>query len=58
MELTILSLKMLPRAVLQGVSIAVLTTGLEMTPAEVEVFLASVRKDISERKIHAYTLLE
>ncbi len=41
-------------SVIQGLSMAVMTRGLKMTPVEVEVLLASVRKEVMGRKIHCY----
>ena len=37
-----------------GMSMATLTRGLHMSPDEVELFLVDVRKDIKDRRIHAF----
>ncbi len=37
-----------------AMSMAALTRGLQMSPAEVELFLVDVRNDIQDRHIHAY----
>lgn len=39
---------------LSGISMALLTRVLEMTPEEVETFLVDVRKEMEDPKIHAY----
>ena len=39
---------------LQGFTMAPFTRGLGWSPQEVEVFLVDVRKDLKNRKIHAY----
>lgn len=39
---------------LEGYSLAILTRGLGMSAAEVQVFLADVRRDMKDRRIHAY----
>jgi hypothetical protein len=39
---------------LEGISLAILTRGLGMTKAQVDVLLAGVRDDIKNNKIHAY----
>lgn len=39
---------------LQGFTIAVLTRGLGMTVAEVEILLAGVRNDINSNRLHMY----
>ena len=39
---------------IHGMSMAVFTRGLRMTPEEVELFLVDVRKDITDRSIHAF----
>lgn len=39
---------------IQGISMAVMTRGLGMSSEEVEVFLVDVRKDLMNKKIHAY----
>ena len=39
---------------LQGFTMAPFTRGLGWSPAQVEVFLVDVRKDLKDRKIHAY----
>jgi hypothetical protein len=39
---------------LHGISVAVLTRGLGMTPQEVEVMLIGVRRDLCDRNIHCY----
>jgi hypothetical protein len=41
-------------SVLQGLSMAVMTRGLGMTPQEVEIFLAEVRAEVKTRKVHCY----
>ena len=40
---------------MQGFSMAPLTRALGWSPADVEVFLIEVRKDLKNRKIHAYS---
>jgi len=39
---------------LEGYSMALLTRGLGMSNEEVQVFLADVRKDMKNPRIHAY----
>ena len=39
---------------MQGFTMAPFTRGLGWSPAEVEIFLIDVRKDLKNRKIHAY----
>jgi hypothetical protein len=39
---------------LETISMALMTRGLGMTREEVEVFLVGVRKDLRDRRIHAY----
>jgi hypothetical protein len=39
---------------LHGLSAALFTRGLGWTAAELEVFLADVRKEMSDTKIHAW----
>jgi hypothetical protein len=39
---------------LEGLSYAVFTRGLGWSTEETEVFLAAVRKDFNDTKIHAY----
>jgi hypothetical protein len=39
---------------LHGISVAVLTRGLGMTPQEVEAMLIGVRRDLCDRNIHCY----
>lgn len=39
---------------LYGLSVALFTRGLGWTAEETEVFLVNVRKDIRDRRIHAY----
>lgn len=39
---------------LEAISMALLTRGLGMTKEEVTVFLVGVRKDLRDRRIHAY----
>jgi hypothetical protein len=39
---------------LQGMAMATFTRGLKMSREEVEVFLVDVRKDLDDKKIHAY----
>lgn len=49
--------KWLQQNLLDGVSamsMATFTRGLKMSPEEVEVFLMDVRKDIKDRRIHAF----
>ncbi|OLN95936.1 Trans-aconitate 2-methyltransferase 8 [Colletotrichum chlorophyti] len=40
---------------LEGFSLAAFTRALNWTPAEVQVFLIDVRKDLHDRSIHSYT---
>lgn len=39
---------------IQGMSMAIMTRGLGLTPEEVEDHLAQVRKEIESNKLHAY----
>ena len=39
---------------LQGMSMAIMTRGLGMTPAEVEAHLVNVKMEIESNKLHAY----
>jgi hypothetical protein len=39
---------------LQGASMAVMTRGLGMSTQEVEVLLAGVRQEVTEKKVHCY----
>jgi hypothetical protein len=39
---------------LYGLSVALFTRGLGWTAQETEVFLVNVRKDLKDRRIHAY----
>jgi hypothetical protein len=39
---------------LSGMAMAIFTRGLKMSKEEVETFLAEVRKNIDDRRIHAY----
>ena len=39
---------------LEGISLAVLMRGLEMTKEEVDALLVGVRDDIKNNRIHAY----
>jgi hypothetical protein len=39
---------------LYGLSVALFTRGLGWTAEETEVFLVNVRKDLKDRRIHAY----
>lgn len=42
---------------LEGFTVRLLTKALEMSVSEIEVFLASVRQDLRNRKIHSYWLV-
>lgn len=39
---------------IQGLTMMLFTRCLHWTPAEVEVFLSRVRRDVKDRKIHCY----